>query len=124
MRVILTTDKKNSLSFLGKRQSSDIEVYRYIASHFQPLCMNAYAQAGMTKSLGEEIAVQEDAQDMFLEGDFDMALLDNASGLVVFNWNRDYPHDRVLDLSGWKKISEEKFKGHSHDKVTVTEYVR
>ena len=46
--------------------------------------------------------------------------------MIVFWWNRRYPSDRKLDLnlSAWKKTSEEEFAGYSHEKVTKEVYER
>ncbi len=44
--------------------------------------------------------------------------------LIVYRWDKVYPADHRLNLSGWKLIGTLEFMGYSHDKIVKEVYKR
>lgn len=112
MTLILALDNANGISFNNRRQSRD---------------------AVLTQRLVDmQVNIEEYSKSLFPDnysGDSDFYFIENkipdlsgAEKLIVYRWNREYPSDKKVDLSAWKKISEMDFVGKSHDRITEETY--
>ena len=134
MRLILFLDERGGMLFLGKRQSKDSAARAYVlnmaAGH--RLWMNVYSMKQFTE--GGEISLSESpihdagADDFVLIENLPV-LLDNASEVILFLWNRHYPSDvrfdiRRLSEAGFHLAASDEFAGTSHEKITVETYRR
>ena len=133
MKLIACVAKNNGLTFLGKRLSKDSILLEKILdlSKGHRLLMNSYS-ANLFKDFSN-ITVDEDFLSIAEDDDFCFIENVNAqpekiSELYIFNWNRDYPSDFFFsfnpELSGFKLIGTQKFKGSSHEKITLNTYTK
>ena len=69
-----------------------------------------------------EQASEEDT--VFVEGEPLLPYLDKIDTLVLYRWNRRYPHDLVLDLplDRFTLVSSCDMEGYSHEKITKEIY--
>ena len=53
-------------------------------------------------------------------------LIDKVEKIILYNWNREYPADRYLDIEidKWIKETEVKIKGSSHEEIIEQIYIR
>ena len=53
---------------------------------------------------------------------------DSISELIIYRWNRNYPHDFDFDIniteSNFKIASTDEFRGSSHEKITKEVYLK
>ena len=130
MKLIICCDKNGGISFAGRRQSSDSAVRKKIYEIIggKKLYLNSYS-AGQFENT-ERLFISESFISDMKSGDFcfaentepNLALFDE---IYVFNWNRDYPADRHLDIAPpFKKAKSTNFAGNSHKKITLSVYGR
>lgn len=131
MKICVCIDKKNGISFGGRRQSQDrvqrAEMLSMIGE--KRLWVSRYSSSLFDES--ENVVVDdefyckaEDDDYCFIEDlDVDIELCDTV---VLYRWNRLYPSDRVfcdnLNLLGFKRVSNRDFVGSSHEKITEEVY--
>ena len=131
MKICICVDKKNGISFGGRRQSQDraqrAEMLSMIGE--KRLWVSRYSSSLFDES--ENVVVDdefyckaEDDDYCFIEDlDVDIELCDTV---VLYRWNRLYPSDRVfcdnLNLLGFKRVSNRDFVGSSHEKITEEVY--
>ena len=135
MKVIVCVDDKGGVMFNHRRQSQDRILRERILEMTagRTLWMNSYS-AKMFGNL-PSIAVAEDFLDRADESDF--CFVENISiagheyavkEIILFKWNRSYPHDLDLDIDltdpTWRLVSREDFPGNSHEKLTMEVYER
>ncbi|MCQ2385757.1 MAG: ribonuclease Z [Clostridia bacterium] len=132
MILIVAVDDLGGVAFNHRRQSKDrvlrervlalcrgtkLWVTPYTASQFEEgepcVCVtdNPLSQAGVSEYVW--------AEDLSLQG------AKGVEKVIVFRWNRTYPHDRVMDfpLGEYRLLSSEEFEGFSHPKITQEIYV-
>lgn len=135
MKIIVCVDNENGLSFNGRRQSRDPEVYARIGSHVgtNKLWVSPSA-AGLFSGIHDTIVDADyltkagDNDYCFVEFDSLLDIEDQISEVVVFHWNRHYPADRFLDIEvdclPWTNAMTETFQGQAHDELTMEVFVR
>ncbi len=69
------------------------------------------------------------SQYVLLETQDPTPFFTSATELHIYRWNREYLSDisfplEELEKPHWKRISQEKFKGSSHECITYEVYVR
>lgn len=126
------------MQFGGRRVSRDRVVTEKICElcKGQPLWIDP-ASVGLfaEQEKNGNIRLQKAKDFLKIAGEGEYCFVENANleeveekieKMIVFWWNRRYPSDRKLDLnlSAWKKTSEEEFAGYSHEKVTKEVYER
>ena len=126
MNLIVCLDDRNGMTFLGRRQSRDIELCRRVmALTTGKLYMNAYSAKIFDGS--EKIVVCEDFLEKAGKNDFcfcesTVETLENVTGIIIYRWNRLYPADVHfgfdLEANGFSLVSTEEFIGNSHAKIT------
>lgn len=138
MIVIVCLEERKGMQFGGRRVSRDRVVTEKICElcKGQPLWIDP-ASAGLfaEQEKNGNIRLQKAKDFLKIAGEGEYCFVENANleeveekieKMIVFWWNRRYPSDRKLDLnlSAWKKTSEEEFAGYSHEKVTKEVYER
>lgn len=125
---IVCADNRDGILFNGRRLSRDravcTDILRLAAG--RALWMNAYSAKLFPTA--ENLHISEaPAQCAGADG---LCFFENttpegdADTLVVYRWNRDYPADRYLSLTGWRRTDAEDFQGYSHERITREVYKR
>lgn len=131
MHLILCVDKKDGLSFCGRRLSRDRRLCDHILqlTSGSPLWMSAYSAPLFPDA---DVRVDEDFQRKAGPGEYCFLevtpLLDvysNLESVTLYQWNRDYPatikFPREL-LADMHLVSTEEFAGNSHEIITMERY--
>ena len=134
MNLIVCVDDRNGMSFNNRRQSRDIAVSERIVSIAKGKClwMSPYS-AGLFQELTGDICACEDYLQRISPGEYAFVelqdpqpVLERASRVYLFRWNRAYPQDRAFPAaaltSGFKLIHSETFMGNSHPELTLEVY--
>ena len=134
MKLIVCVDDKNGLSFNHRRQSRDRVVAEKIAAitEGKTLWTSPYSVC-LFQDLRVELRVCDEYIQCALPGDYvfvelqePLPVLEKASSVYVFRWNRSYPQDRVFPMKLLEKkmklISTEIFEGKSHPAITLEAY--
>lgn len=134
MIVIVCLEERKGMQFGGRRISRDRVVTEKICTLCtgKPLWIDPVS-AGLFEEQSGNVALHAasdfleragDGEYCFVENKGLQAVEEKIEKIVVFWWNRHYPSDRKLDLdlSHWKKVSEEEFAGYSHEKITKEVY--
>ena len=131
MTVYLCVDEDMGVAFNGRRQSRDSAVISKIweMSEGRVTC-SAYS-ARLFEKYGDvdtEAELEKTAADAHWFSELDgLAGRENEiDKLVIFRWNRKYPHDVTLGLSLKKlKLTDTfEFRGTSHDNITCEVWTR
>lgn len=135
MNIIACVDNNMGMAFNNRRQSKDSGLRKRIAKKLggKKLFMNAYSAKQFNNNPQIDIVID----DRFLEkaGSTDYCFVetgdicpytDKIESIVLYKWNRDYPSDLMfsIDLSSWRLVGTENFKGTSHEIITEEIYVR
>lgn len=95
--------------------------------------MNSYSQKLFESNDAINVCISDHFLDDASSGDYcfveDQPLLSHIGKIekiIIYRWNRVYPHDMKFDLplNNWSLSSTEDFTGSSHDKITEEVYVR
>ena len=133
MKFIICIDRNNGMLFNNRRQSSDLAVIDRIIKLIdnKKLYMNHYSAELFNGN--ENIIVNDGFFSLAGEDDYcfiesSVSNIADANEIILINWNRNYPYDVSFDIdlisNGFKKVSSENFKGHSHKKITMIKYRR
>ena len=129
MTIYLCLDDRNGMLFNKRRQSRDAAVLEDIRASvpdvltIDPFSEKLIQEAGIPYVLaGQELP--EDAH-FFLETRSAKAVVEQASTVVIYRWNRHYPADVRFDadLSRFRLESTGEFPGKSHETITKEVYV-
>lgn len=130
MNVIVCLSNNLGMMFNNRRQSRDSKVIEDIATYASSVSMKEYSKilfdGSDLKLTFDENPLLSNTEYCFIE-DESLLQKENCIGsLIVYLWNRDYPSDLnlELDLSRYKKESENDFVGTSHEKITKVVYRR
>lgn len=130
MTVAVCLDDHNGRLFNNRRQSRD----RILIDDF---CQRAQGGKILISGYSESLFSEKDVQiseSIFAdagENDFCFSekedlneFADKITRLIIYRWNRDYPHDVVFDfdLSAFEKTEESEFEGSSHENITCDVY--
>lgn len=132
MKVFLCTDARGGTAFNKRRQSRDREVIadiirtvengELIVSHYSAPLFDGY----YVRVEDEPLNATGDTSYCFVECADIKKHLNGIDTLIIYNWNRDYPSDKKLDVipekCGFKLTGKYEFKGKSHDKITKEIY--
>lgn len=131
MHLILCIDRRNGMSFCGKRQSSDRMVTEDILNITagQRLWMSPYS-AGLFPE--GSVCVDPDFLSKAGQGDYcfleTTPLPSELSGLesvILYRWNRHYPSTVTFPVSillPFVLNESREFSGNSHDTITMERY--
>ena len=133
MTLILCLDDRGGMSFNRRRQSRDAAILEDIrASLTGPLLVTAYSvplleEAKIPWALMAD-PLPEEGQCFPEIGPVPQELLDRASALVIYRWNRLYPSDVLWDTDpaslGFVRTQTLEFAGRSHERITKEVYTK
>lgn len=126
MTLFLTVDNGLGVAFNHRRQSRDVALISDILSSASSrIAMTEYSAQLFGDT--QDIFVCDDPfalphGDIFCECVDASAYFDLFDKIVVYHWNRDYPHDVLLsktpDKCGFALESTRDFAGSSHERIT------
>ena len=136
MIVMAAVDDKGGLLFNGRRQSQDKRLRERILelTRGSLLWMNSYSQRQFGEAVSDaNTEIDEAFLDKAGQGEYcfveNMALkpyLEKIEKIILFQWNRNYPADRYLDIDvseeQWQLEAVQEFSGFSHEKITEEIY--
>ena len=133
MHLIVCIDECDGMSFCGRRQSRDSEVFAHMLriADGVKLWMSAYSAPFFA---GTDVAVDEDFQRKagageycFVETDPLLPTYENLESVVLYYWNRTYPSTMKVPrslLDGMHLECTEEFAGRSHERITMERFTR
>lgn len=125
MKLVVCLDKNGGMMYKTRRQSRDAVLMENLASYLKgrtivvsPYSEELFSGRDIRFTVGD--ASVADAEDFVFVEDGPLPEAENVSEVVIYNWCTVYPSSRKfdLDMSAFKRISKEKFKGSSHEKIT------
>ena len=134
MTYICCVDDYASLSFNKRRNSSDRFVIEDIINTVgeASLRVDTYTAKLFRNKQVPSLIVDDDCLENAKDGEFIFVERQNPSAylkagdqLILYHWNRHYPSDNRLNLTGWNtlEITTGEFVGYSHEKITKTRVV-
>lgn len=130
MRIAVCLDDRDGLLFNRRRLSRDRAQQEDLLTLCggQALWLAPYS-APLFDWAGERVRADEGFLEKAVPGQFcfveDRASLpEGVEELVVYRWNRVYPSDVRIDLSGFTLAEETEFPGVSHERITRQRYLR
>ncbi len=134
MNIIICIDNNNGMLFNNRRQSQDKVLRQKIfeIAGNNKLYMNNYSYKQFSDIENIKIHIDEDYLEKaekndfcFVENQSVQPFINQCNKIYVFKWNRNYPYDVKLDidLSDFRLIYAEDFKGSSHEKITLEVYL-
>lgn len=134
MKLIVCLENSGGMSFFGRRVSRDIVVYEDICNTCKgkKLYMNKISielfeeinSPNCERSVVADYLSISPEDFLFLEDNLPGDLQGEISELIIYRWNRDYPHDVSfdIDMSKFRLFSKKEFAGKSHEKITCETY--
>ena len=134
MTYICCVDDYASLSFNKRRNSSDRFVIEDIINTVgeASLRVDTYTAKLFRNKQVPSLIVDDDCLENAKDGEFIFVERQNPSAylkagdqLILYHWNRHYPSDNRLNLTGWNtlEITTGEFAGYSHEKITKSRVV-
>lgn len=134
MIIIVCIDDNYGMMFNHRRQSQDKELRKTILQEAKgkKLWMNSYSAKQFEEncseiSVDEKFLQKAETEDYCFVEDIDIEpYIDYIDELILVRWNRVYPADTYLkiDLNEWFLKNKEEFKGNSHEKITLEDYIK
>lgn len=136
MILIVCTDDDNGMAFANRRQSQDrLLRERLLQLSGGKLWLNAYSAKQFSSEESADFTIDEcflehaGADDFcFAETTDPAPYEERIEKLILYRWNRRYPASLHFSIPlaehGWKLVSTEDFKGHSHETITEEVYVK
>lgn len=130
---IICIDDNNGTLFNHRRQSRDQALFEKIKELCAgtPLTVSPYTAKLLSQMLPDvklniiDHPEQSRQEFCFLEDTAAFAIPEACDRIVLFHWNRDYPHDTVFDKEGFLKNGHffldetQTFPGKSHDEILM-----
>lgn len=127
---IVCLDQNNGMYFNERRQSRDRYVIRDILNMTKDgnLYIHSYSEELFASNKNSYI-ICDDYFSGSSEKDYcfvENHILDQdrTEKLIVYRWDKVYPADYKINLSGWTLISTLEFTGYSHEKITKEVYIK
>lgn len=136
MTVFVCIDDRGGMTFNSRRQSRDMLVTEDILNHAgdHPLYVTDFSEDLFENTDAQLISVPTPLSSarsdafIFIENLPLLPDLDKIKNLVIYRWNRVYPHDTILDINpqkeGFTLTRVTEFAGKSHEKITKEIYTR
>lgn len=136
MKLVICIDERGGMLFNKRRVSRDKLMISDLAEYIgdAALFMSQYSEelfqdVNLNIILSENpLKFAEDDDFVFVERESPEPYAKLAKEIVVYNWNRRYPFDMVMDFLpdklGFKLDTRVEFKGFSHEKITREVYKR
>ena len=134
MTYICCVDDYASLSFNKRRNSSDRFVIEDIIKTVwkATLRVDTYTAKLFRDKQIPSLIIDDDCLENAKNGEFVFVERQNPSAylkagdqLILYHWNRHYPSDNRLNLTGWNppEITTGEFEGYSPENITKTKVV-
>ena len=134
MIIVIALDDRGGMAFNRRRLSRDrllcedmVRTAGERRLHMSPYSAPLFADMSESICACPDFALQAGADDLcFFELEAPGKYAADATGLIIYYWNRHYPSDLKSDLhmSEWRLQSREEFAGFSHEKITKETYVK
>ncbi|MDE7390626.1 MAG: ribonuclease Z [Lachnospiraceae bacterium] len=135
MTVIVCSDDDMGIFFNKRRQSRDSAVTKRIVeiTRGSILWLSSYSSQLFANERADNIIADDDflskAQNddfCFVEGEDVSDHESKITKIVLFKWNRTYPHDMILniDFNNFTLVQRCDFKGTSHKMITEEVWCR
>ena len=136
MTLIVCIDRDRGMTFFGKRQSADRVLYERIldAAHGRRLLMDRYSAFQFGERAKDICVVDDPAREakdddvVFVEDTATAGCAENKDTLIIYRWNKKYPHDTEFDIfpfdEGMRLECMTDLAGSSHERITEEIWVR
>lgn len=135
MILIVCVDERNGMMFNNRRQSRDKILTGHIIEKAKDkkLWITTFSKDIFNIEEDENIMIDDNFYSIaekedycFIENIDANNFIDKVDKIIIYNWNKHYPADRYfnINLNNWEIISEENFKGYSHENITEKIFVR
>ena len=133
MNLIVCVDKKDGMTFGGRRQSMDRVLREDLikTAAGKTLWMDTYS-AGQFEDVKQIIRTDDDYRNKVKAGECCFSekgdllfFAGKLQSVTVYRWDRVYPADKYFDrslLDGLKLISTTEFAGYSHERIIKEVY--
>ena len=130
MKIFVCVDDGMGTMFNHRRQSRDrilcADAVREIrgtllCTPYTARVLGEYTSPRISDAPLEEAGAED---SVFVEGEALLPYLDKIDTLVMYRWNRRYPHDQLFDLplDAFTLRSSCDMEGYSHEKITKEIY--
>ncbi|MBQ0111410.1 MAG: hypothetical protein KBS41_05760 [Oscillospiraceae bacterium] len=111
--VIFCLDKRDGLSFGGRRLSRDNEIFKDIEKDFGAVAIYSEISAEFLKT-------DKTSDTVFCEVEIPPQYLNNCQKAVIYRFDREYPFDISLQKDFYDSFAlkqKTEMQGNSHDKI-------
>ena len=111
--VIICLDKRDGLSFGGRRLSRDAKVFEDIQKDFGAVALSNDISLDFLPNLKESSAV-------FCEVEIPDGYLEGCDKVIIYRFDRAYPFDASMPegfYDNFDLVEKTEFAGNSHDKI-------
>lgn len=130
MKLIVCVENSGGMLFNNRRLSRDSMVTEDILNCYGDKLFFTDFSSSLFKVAKKAVASPDTVPRegyFFIENILPSSLLAMTDGIIIYRWNRDYPHDLSFDID-LSQFNETKpsaeFPGTSHEKITKEEYSR
>lgn len=136
MKVIVVLDDNLGMMFNHRRQSRDKTLINDVVDTIgdDKLFIDKYSEPLFANSSCNRIISSQPLSDAgssdycFIENKHLSEYIDSIDTLIIYRWNRNYPHDFDFDINLQEQnfiLNETKeFQGSSHEKITKEVYTK
>lgn len=136
MKVIVVLDDNSGMMFNHRRQSRDKILINDVVDTIgdNKLFIDRYSEPLFANSSCNRIICSQPLSDAgpfdycFIENKHLSEHIDSINTLIIYRWNRNYPHDFDFDINLQEQnfiLNETKeFQGSSHEKITKEVYTK
>ena len=111
--VIICLDKRDGLSFGGRRLSRDAEIFRDIEKDFGAVALSNDISLDF-------LPEAKDSPAVFCEVEIPGGYLECCERVIIYRFDRTYPFDVALPEDFYNRfnmVEKTEFAGNSHDKI-------
>ena len=136
MKLIVCTDNRGGMMFLNRRSARDryeiddiINDARGKRILIAPYSEKLFAEQGGEYTISTDPLGDANKSDfVFIEDRSARDYLDEIDSIIIYSWDLPYPFDKKFDINptaeGFELSDTIKFKGHAHDTVKKSIYIR
>ena len=133
MILIACVDNEYGMMFNNRRQSRDREVIHDIMNNIEgKLWIRSYSEELFVDYM-DRVIIDDNLMDKiekdqycFIEDISVEDYIDEIEGVIIYNWNKRYPKDMLLELNmdNFVLTGSVDIQGYSHDEITKDTYIR
>lgn len=136
MKLIVCTDNRGGMMFFNRRSARDRYAIDDIIKDAKdnriliaPYSEKLFAEQGGKYTISTDPLGDANKSDfVFIEDRSARDYLDEIDSIVIYSWDLSYPFDKKFDIDpiaeGFELLDIIKFKGHAHDTVKKSIYMR